>query len=233
MDADDHPFMQNAPAPPDHSRDWQAWIMIVGFGQFFLFFLVFSVTWGDQKMISDNLLHPSMGYYVGLMTFFVVFQCLVCGGYFAYFRKKDLAICVVGWGFVLHSLAGWLVLAFNADSAVHFTGVVLYLLGLGGTYVLLLRLSKHYDARLESETYDVIAGTLFLCTVSFLVAFVVLFFLDHPDAWLWENLAFLFYLLYYLYFFANHPHDPSAPIVNEKPYTEVPLCRPLIIIKRS
>lgn len=233
MDADDHPFLSNQQSPRDHANEWQAWVLIFGIAELFLFFLVFSTTWGERRMISDNLLHPSMGLYTGAMTFFVIFQCAVCAGYLNRFRKRDLAYSVVGWGFVLVTLVGWVVLAYNADTVTHYAGVGLYLTGLGGTYIVLLRLSKQYDAKLEGETYDLVAGILLVSTVGFLVSFLVLFFLDDEQAWLWENIAFLCYLIFYIYFFSSHPHDPTISLTNARPFADTPVCRPLIIIKRT
>lgn len=217
----------------DGATEWQAWVLILGVAEFFLFLFVFSTTWDQSRMISDNLLHPEMAYYTYGMTVFVVFQSVVCLSYIDRFRKKDLAVCVAGWGFSLISLSGWLVLAFNSDAVTHFSGVGLYISGLGGAYLVILYLAVRFDKKLEDAAYYITTTVLLLSTAAFLVAFLALYFTDDPSAWLWENLAFLCYLLFYLYFFANHPHEPFAPIQNEKPYTDVPLCRPLLVIKRS
>jgi len=220
---------------PDHqcATDWQAWILVVGVAQFLFFLYVFANTWDEGRMISDNLSHPDMEFYAHIMTVFVVFQTVVTLGYVNIFRKKDLATTIAGWGFILISFTGWLVLAYNGDSVTHFSGVALYITGLGLSYMVILYLSMNYDKKLDTAAYYITSTVLLLSTIAFLLAFLALYSTDDPSAWLWENLAFLCYLLFYLYFFANHPHDPLHPLQNEKPYTDVPLCRPLLVIKRS
>lgn len=217
----------------DNNFEWQSWIMIVGICHLLVFLLTLSETWNDKRMISDNLLHPNMPYYVWTMTVFTLFQCLVYILYINRFKKKDLATCIAGWGFVAISGTGWLVLAFNADARTHLSGVILYVLCLGATIIVCIRLSKLYEKQFEPDYYDLIAGITFVASLFLLIAFGIMYLVDYENSWLFENLAYLLYLLFYLYFFSNHPFDPATILISSKPYLEVPVCRPLLIIKRT
>ena len=145
-----------------------------------------------------------------LMVCFVTLECLVTLCYASRFRRAEPMGAWLIATFVDISWIGFVFLAYNQDTAKHFTGVGLFIAGNSIGYIFILCLTKPQHGNKRWYDYAVYASVLagFGLTAAF-----VSMYMDNsqPSTWLVEQLSLCFYVATFTLFFAYHSFDPLDP----------------------
>lgn len=191
---------------------WRQFAILVGFAELILFLCVFlqPESLNNEKMVSTNLF--DVFYFRVALSVMVGVQIGVCAVYiFQFWHRFQFLVALSFMGQIV-ALLGWvLVVSFdpNRNSLGHAFGAGIFVGGTCVYYGGMMRLAFKTDSGGIVLFYDVITITTMALAFLMTLMYLLLWFTTPNQAWMAENLGFIFAVLAYIIYFFAHPFSPE------------------------
>jgi hypothetical protein len=164
-------------------------------------------------MVSDNLF--AFFYFRVVLSILVLLQQGVCLGFTIRFRKLFMLRTYLTCLFILVACMGWIITVScdpKGQGMYHAAGAGIFVVGTCGYYVGMMSLARSSERGAGLSLIDLFTMLSFVLASLLALIYVVVWFSHPNEAWIPENLAFVFSEIGYLLFFYTHDFDPFVPL---------------------
>jgi hypothetical protein len=208
---------------------WRQFAILIGFFELILFLCVFlqPESLNNEKMVSTNLF--DVFYFRVALSIAVGLQLLVCTRYVWQFWNRFQMLCALSFMGIFTALLGWILVVVydpNAYAFGHGFGACVFVGGTCVYYACMMRLAFKTDSIRTVLLYDVIIIAIMALAFLMTLMYILLWFTDSNEAWMAENLGFIFMVLAFILFFFVHQFSPEFSRLQ---LVETPMqCSPLM-----